>query len=74
MTGFLRTRMPASHDRTAPKAAIVNFIGEREIAEVLRAADPFGIDDPCPFNPSGHRFIGSCGDVACVHCAKVAWS
>jgi hypothetical protein len=38
-------------------------------------SDPFGIDDPCPNNAGGpHRFIGSCGDVACVHCAKVVWS
>lgn len=72
--GFLRQGQPPALDRAALKAAIVNFIGEREIAEALRCADPFGIDDPCPFNPSGHRFIGSCGDVACVHCAKVAWS
>lgn len=72
--GFLRQGQPPAFDRAALKAVIVNFIGEREIAEVLRSADPFGIDDPCPFNPSGHRFFGSCGDIACVHCAKVAWS
>jgi hypothetical protein len=38
-------------------------------------ADPFEIDDPCPFNASGpHRFLAICGDVVCVHCAKVIWS
>jgi hypothetical protein len=36
--------------------------------------DPFGIDNVCPLNPTGHQFIGSCGDVVCVHCTKVVWS
>lgn len=37
-------------------------------------ADPFLIDDPCPMNAGGpHRFIPSCRDIVCLHCAKVAW-
>lgn len=46
-----------------------------EAIEVLaRTADPFGIDNRCLFNPAGHQYIGSCGDVVCVHCSKVVWS
>jgi hypothetical protein len=37
-------------------------------------ADPFGIDNACPFNPTGHDFIAACGDVVCCHCSKVVWS
>lgn len=36
--------------------------------------DPFGIDNACPFNPTGHDFIAACGDVVCCHCGKVVWS
>lgn len=58
------------------RAELEHLLGDLLLAEnaPLTRADPFGIDDPCPFNPAGHQFIGSCGDVACVHCAKVVWS
>jgi len=36
-------------------------------------ADPFGIDHDCR-NPAGHQFTAACGDVVCIHCARVAWS
>lgn len=73
MTGFLRTRMPPSLDRAAVSAAITRFVSEEMIAAATAAADPFLIDHDC-LNPAGHRFIGSCGDVVCVHCTKVVWS
>ena len=41
---------------------------------LFTCGDPFGIDDPCPQNSSGHYAIASCGDVVCVHCAKVFWA
>ncbi len=71
--GFYRQGQPATLDHSQLRAAVVEFITEREIADLLAPPDPFGIDDPCPYNPAGHRFIGSCGDVACVHCAKIVW-
>jgi hypothetical protein len=75
MTGFLRTRMPPSLDRAAVSAAITRLVSEEMIAAATAAADPFLIDDPCLFNGNGpHHFNGSCGDVVCVHCTKVAWS
>lgn len=41
----------------------------------VREADPFGVDDPCEFSPTGqHAAIGSCGDVVCCHCSRVFWS
>jgi hypothetical protein len=56
-------------------AEIISFIGEREIASVLRAIDPFGLDDLCTLSPTGqHQAIGSCGDVVCCHCSRVFWS
>lgn len=73
--GFHRQGMPPppiTGDRATVTATITRFVAE-ELAFIGRTADPFGIDHDC-LNPAGHRFIGSCGDVACVHCAKVAWS
>ncbi len=36
--------------------------------------DPFGIDDPCPQNAGGpHQFTASCGALACIFCARIAW-
>lgn len=73
MTGFLRTRQPPSMDRAAVSAAIHHFVAQEIIATANAARDPFGIDHDC-LNPAGHRFIGSCGDVVYVHCAKVVCS
>lgn len=70
--GFHRQIQPASLDRAGVVAILRPFVAE-EIAFIERTFDPFGIDDPCPFNPGGHRFTGSCGDVVCVHCSKVVW-
>lgn len=53
---------------------VEDFVGSREIARAMAAADPFGIDDPCRFAPNGrHYAIGSCGEVACCYCAKTFW-
>jgi hypothetical protein len=51
------------------------FIEARVAEEIttLTASDPFGIDDPCPFNRNGHDPHASCGTVVCVHCAKIFW-
>ena len=69
--GFARS--PAPH--VIKSAEIVSFIGEREIAAVFRAIDPFGVDDACELSPTGqHAAIGSCGDVVCPHCSRIFWS
>lgn len=49
---------------------------EAEIARLLTCtpADPFNIDNQCPNNETGHKIIGSCGDVVCVHCTMVVCS
>lgn len=74
MSGFLRQQQPPSFNRAGVTAVITRLVAE-EIAQMERNADPFGIADPCPHNAGGpHRFIGSCGDVVCVHCSKVASS
>lgn len=63
-------RRPTPH--AVQSAKFVSFIGEREIDAVLRAADPFGIDDACELNPGGrHHAIGSCGDVVCCYCSRI---
>jgi hypothetical protein len=72
MSGFHRQGQPAAFDRAAVRAVVINFIGEREIATLLREQDPFGIDHDC-LNPAGHDFIGACGEVVCVHCGRIAW-
>jgi len=67
MSGYLRQGEPNS-----PK--IIHFVGEREIATVMRSLDPFGVDDPCAFSPTARHYgIGSCGDVACCYCGRVFW-
>lgn len=68
--GFLRQGQPAALDRRAVRNIVTPIVKE-EIAFLARTSDPFGIDHDC-INPTGHDFIGSCGDVACVHCARVA--
>ena len=76
MTGFLRQRQPVALDRAALTGIVRRFVAEEmgTLTVHLFTLDPFGVDDPCPFNPTGHVFIGSCGDVACIHCARVVWS
>ena len=71
--GFHRQSQAAALDRAGIAATVSAFVAE-EVAFANRTSDPFWVDDPCPFNPTGHQFIGSCGDVACCHCAKVVWS
>jgi hypothetical protein len=71
--GFQRKIQPAALDRSGVAATIRPFIAE-EIAFATRNVDPFLVDDPCPFNPAGHRFTGSCGDVVCLHCARIVWA
>lgn len=59
---------------TSRATTVVRFTGEREIAGVLHANDPFGIDDRCAFNPTGQHYgTGSCGDVVCCYCSRVFW-
>lgn len=70
--GFART--PAPHVIEASKGArVYQFIGEREIAAVMGAADPFNVANRCPVNATGHQPIPSCADVVCGHCGKVFW-
>lgn len=69
-------RAPQAHVIAASKGkpSVHTFIGEREIDAVLRAADPFGIEDQCEPSPNGrHYAIGSCGDVVCCYCARIFW-
>lgn len=67
-SGFNRTGQPQALDRAAVTAILAEAV---DVANGAR--DPFLIDHDC-LNPAGHRFIGSCGGVVCVHCAKVAWA
>lgn len=48
---------------------------EAELARLLTCtpADPFNIDNACPFNATGHDPIATCRDIVCCHCAKVFW-
>lgn len=69
--GFHRRGQPASLDRAGVKGAIIRFVAE-ELTFPTHTADPFGIDHDC-INPAGHDFRAACGDVVCVHCARIAW-
>lgn len=65
--GFYRTGQPASLDR----AGLTAFIAEA-VAFEMAPEDPLAVDHDCN-NPKGHRFVGTCGDVACVYCGRVVW-
>lgn len=68
-------RQPAHHVIEAAKgvpATVSRFIGEREIAEVMASADPFGIELHCT-NAGGHQPIASCGEIVYAHCARIFW-
>jgi hypothetical protein len=73
MSGFLRQPQPAALDRASLTGVVRRFVAE-QVSFANRTRDPFGIADPCPRNPGGHRFIASCGDVVCLHCSRIAWS
>lgn len=71
-------RKPSAHvvaHAIGTPAVVARFIGEREIAEVMAATDPFGIADPCEGNPvtGEHVGIGSCGHVVCCYCSRIFW-
>lgn len=53
-------------------ALVSEFLAE-EIVDLIDPPDPFNLDNSCPGNPAGHRFINSCGDIVCPHCEKVVW-
>lgn len=70
--GFHRRRQPEALNRAQAISAVMAFVGEREIGEVMAAQDPFRLDHDC-ISPSGHDVIASCGEIVCRHCAKVFW-
>lgn len=70
MRSLLRQgQQPEGFNRSEVRAVVTRLVAE-EVAFAERTADPFGIDHDC-INPSGHDFIGSCGDIVCVHCVRV---
>ncbi len=75
MSGFIRGSQRKAYTKGEVACAIVRFIGEQEIATLLREQDPFCCDDPCPGNAAGHYPIRAAGDIVCAHagCGKVFW-
>lgn len=71
--GYIRGSQREAFNRAQVRDAVVHFIGEQEIAQVLAAQDPFQCDDPCPGHPAGHFPIRSAGDTVCAYCSKVFW-
>lgn len=52
---------------------VVDLIPQSEIVRVKREhSDPFGLAFHC-LNPAGHQPTASCGEIVCVHCARVFW-
>ncbi len=73
MSGFLRTgRANTARKIDPPPGTVTRFVSEREVIDVMAAhADPFKIDDPCPYSPDRSHFGIGCGEVACFYCAKI---
>ena len=65
--------MPAAESARTTIRTYERHADERAELMICTPADPFGIDDLCPQNASGHYAVGSCGDVVCIHCSKVFW-
>lgn len=59
--------------RVSTREIAAGFIADELAMLAVPAGDPFNIEHDC-LNPAGHDYIAGCGDVVCVHCAKVAWS
>lgn len=56
----------------AQGAGVVHLVTRADIARIEREQDPFGIALSCT-NPAGHQPTASCGEIVCVHCARVFW-
>ena len=63
----------STHIQAAVRQFVSDHLTEDLLDEITAAtpADPFLIDHDC-LNPAGHDFIASCGDIACVHCSRIA--
>jgi hypothetical protein len=72
---------PALARLTPAEIAIINDGVDAELAEIYGAdeAEPGDLEfdlldfdlSPCPDNPGGHVWLGSCGETVCIHCGKV---
>lgn len=75
MSGFVRGLQFPSPRLERIKQTVTEIMCLEDVtARVNAIRDPFGVDDPCPVSPNGHRAISSCGEVVCWHCAKIFWS
>jgi len=72
MTGFDRGLQRQALPRETVVALATAFVAKEVAARENAARDPFGVNHDCR-NPAGHEFFASCGQVVCVHCARVAW-
>lgn len=72
MSGYIRGLHRQALPRKEVAAIAAHFVAEETAAFENASRDPFAIAHDC-LNPVGHYFVASCGAVACVHCAKVAW-
>lgn len=68
--GFHRLGQPAALTRAELPAIVRGFLA----IDTTTPADPFGIDDPCPFNAAGHVPLRFHREIVCPHCSKVLWS
>jgi hypothetical protein len=72
MSGFTRQGRRPARSRAEIAAVVSTFLSAEDLGLVQRTQDPFGLDHDC-INPGGHDAIASCGEIVCVHCAKVFW-
>ena len=70
--GFIRSTQRPAFSKSEV-VTLAHFAVEQEIATILREADPFRCDDPCPQNAAGHNPILCANDLVCEHCSKVFW-
>lgn len=70
--GFIRSTQRKSLSK-AEIVTLAHFAVEHEIATLLREADPFRCEDPCPQNKAGHNPIICANELVCEHCSKVFW-
>lgn len=75
MSGYIRGAQRRAFTCTEVACAVLQFIGEEQIAQIFACRDPFQIARECPGHPAGHYPIRSAGEIVCAHegCGKVLW-
>jgi len=69
MSGYLR-RGAANTARKIEATVVHQFVTERNLNEVIREQDPFGLAHACT-SAGGHQPISMGDAIVCFHCSRI---